>query len=67
MNITLNLEKPAVGTPPFEFPSHSFRAYWADGGLIGVVAIVKRQDGGFHIMQDIIALPQKEENEPYHS
>jgi hypothetical protein len=59
MNITLNPEKPVVGTPPFEFPSHSFRAYWTDDGLIGVIAVVKRQDGGFHIMQDIITSPQK--------
>jgi hypothetical protein len=62
MNITLNLEKPTVGTPPFEFPSHSFQAYWTKDGLIGVIAVVQRQDGGYHIMQSKIAPPDKEKN-----
>jgi hypothetical protein len=61
MNITLNLEKPAVGTPPFEFPSHSMGAHWMEDGRISVVAIVQRQDGGFHIMQAILERPLTDE------
>jgi hypothetical protein len=60
MNITLNLEAPVVGTPPFEFPKHLFKAYWTEDGRIGVVAVVERTDGGFHIMQDTIIVPPKE-------
>ena len=61
MNITLNLEKPEVGTPPFEFPKHSFKAFWTDDGRIGVLAVVHRTDGGFHVMQDIINPPLTDE------
>lgn len=61
MNITLNLEKPEVGTPPFEFPKHSFKAFWTDDGRIGVLAVVQRTDGGFHVMQDIINPPLTDE------
>ena len=57
MNVTLHLEKPAVGTPPLEFPRHSFKAFWTDDGRIGVVAVVQRNDGGIHMMQDIINPP----------
>jgi len=61
MNITLNLEKPTVGNPPFDFPRHSFKAFLTDDGRIGVVAVVERSDGGFHIMQDIINPPLTDE------
>jgi|GEM_PF-6968053 len=60
MNITLNLKKPTVGFPPFEpfdFPKHSFKAFWTDDGRIGVVGVVERTDGGYHIMQDTIDPP----------
>jgi hypothetical protein len=60
--ITINLEAPAVGTPPFEFPKHSFHASWTEDGRISVVAIVQRIDGGIHIMQDIIEPPIKEQS-----
>jgi hypothetical protein len=60
MNITLNLESPTVGNPPFEFPKHSFKAFWTEDGRINVVAVVERTDGGFHIMQDTIVVPPKE-------
>jgi hypothetical protein len=60
MNITLNLDAPVVGTPPFEFPKHSFKAFWTEDGRIGVIAIVQRTDGGIHMMQDIIDVPPKE-------
>jgi len=59
MNITLNLEKPME--PSSDFPKHSIKAYWIDDGRIGVVAAVQRQDGGFHLIQDILDLP-KEKN-----
>jgi hypothetical protein len=59
MNITLNLEKPVE--PSLDFPKHSIKAYWIDDNRIGVVAAVQRQDGGFHLMQDILDLP-KEKN-----
>lgn len=58
MNITLLAKEPEVGTPPIEFPKHSFRAFWTDDGRIGVVAVVYRQDGGVHLMQDIIDPPK---------
>jgi hypothetical protein len=58
MNITLLAKEPEVGTPPFEFPKHSFRAFWTDDGRIGVVAVVYRQDGGVHLMQDTIDPPK---------
>jgi hypothetical protein len=61
MNITLFLEKPTVGLPPFDFPKHSFRAFWTDDGRIGVVAVVERTDGGYHIMQDTINPPFTDE------
>jgi hypothetical protein len=56
MTITLNLEKPVE--PSLEFPKHSIKAFWMDDGRIGVVAAVQRQDGGFHLMQDILDLPK---------
>lgn len=61
MNITLNLEKPTVGFPPFDFPKHSFKAFWTDDGRIGVVAVVERTDGGYHIIQDTINPPLTDE------
>ena len=60
MNITLLAQEPEVGTPPYEFPKHSFKAFWTDDGRIGVVAVVYRQDGGVHLMQDIIDPPKEE-------
>jgi hypothetical protein len=57
--ITINLETPVAGKPPFEFLKHSLSAYWTEDGRIAVIAIVQRTDGGIHIMQDIIAPPSK--------
>lgn len=60
MNITLLAQEPEIGTPPLEFPKHSFKAFWTDDGRIGVLAVVYRQDGGVHMMQDIIDPPKDE-------
>ena len=57
MNITLIAQESEVGTPPLEFPKHSFKAFWTNDRRIGVVAVVYRQDGGVHLMQDIIDPP----------
>ena len=60
MNITLLAQEPEIGISPLEFPKHSFKAFWTDDGRIGVVAVVYRQDGGVHLMQDIIDPPKDE-------
>jgi hypothetical protein len=44
-----------------EPPKYSFKAHWEKDGRIGVVAVVERPDGGFHVLQDIIDAP-KEKN-----
>ena len=56
MNITLNLKETIE--PSLDFPKHSIKAFWMDDGCIGVVAAVQREDGGFHLMQDILDLPK---------
>jgi hypothetical protein len=56
MNITLNLKETIE--PSLDFPKHSIKAFWMDDGRIGVVAAVQREDGGFHLMQDILDLPK---------
>jgi hypothetical protein len=52
-------------TPPQrteqEPPKYSFKAHWEKDGRIGVVAVVERPDGGFHVLEDIIDAP-KEKN-----
>ena len=44
-----------------EPPKYSFKAHWEKDGRIGVVAVVERLDGGFHVLEDIIDAP-KEKN-----
>ena len=44
-----------------EPPKYSFKTYWEKDGRIGVVAVVERPDGGFHVLEDIIDAP-KEKN-----
>ena len=44
-----------------EPPKYSFKTHWEKDGRIGVVAVVERSDGGFHVLEDIIDAP-KEKN-----
>ena len=44
-----------------EPPKYSFKAYWEKDGRIGVVAAIVRSDGGVHILEDIIDMPQRTE------
>jgi hypothetical protein len=44
-----------------EPPKYSFKAHWEKDGRIGVVSVVERPDGGFHVLEDIIDAP-KEKN-----
>lgn len=40
-------------------PKYSFKAHWEKDGRIGVVAAIVRSDGGVHILEDIIDMPQR--------
>ena len=40
-------------------PKYSFKAHWEKDGRIGVVAAIERSDGGVHILEDIIDMPQR--------
>lgn len=42
-----------------EPPKYSFKTHWEKDGRIGVVAVVERPDGGVHILEDIIDMPQR--------
>lgn len=42
-----------------EPPKYSFKTYWEKDGRIGVVAVVERPDGGFHVLENIIDAPQR--------
>ena len=44
-----------------EPPKYSFKAHWEKDGRIGVVAAIVRSDGGVHILEDIIDMPQRTE------
>ena len=57
--IVITAIKEILSQPEQEPPKHSIKAYWMDDDRIGVVAAVQRQDGGFHLMQDILDLPKE--------
>ena len=54
-------EKVILRKPPLdqEPPKYSFKAHWEKDGRIGVVAAIVRSDGGVHILEDIIDMPQR--------
>jgi len=52
--ITLQLRTPSVGTPPHEFPVYGMDTYWTEDGKVGVTVVLVREDGGVHIIQDVI-------------
>ncbi len=45
--------------PAQEPPKYSFKAYLTDDNRIGVVACVVRPDGGVHLLEEIIDMPQE--------
>jgi hypothetical protein len=47
-----------------EPPKYSFKAHWEKDGRIGLVAAIVRSDGGVHILEDVIDMPQRTEQEP---
>ena len=63
MNPRYALVCPLYTTPPQrteqEPPKYSFKAHWEKDGRIGVVAAIVRSDGGVHILEDIIDMPQR--------
>jgi hypothetical protein len=48
-----------LAQPAQEPPKYSFKAYLTKDNRIGVVACVVRPDGGVHILEEIIDLPQR--------
>ena len=61
-NELLNKAREEVRKEP---PKYSFKAHWEKDGRIGVVAAIVRSDGGVHILEDIIDMPQRTEQEPW--
>ena len=45
--------------PAQEPPKYSFKAYLTEDNRIGVVACIVRPDGGVHLLEKIIDLPQE--------
>ena len=45
-----------------EPPKYSFKAYLTKDNRIGVVACVVRPDGGVHLLEEIIDMPQEKNN-----
>ena len=52
--ITLQLRANEKGKPPYEFPLYGMDTYRTEDGKIAVTVVLIRQDGGVHIITDVI-------------
>jgi len=44
---------------PYAPPKYAIKTHWEKDGRIGVVVAIVRPDGGVHVLQDFIDLPQE--------